>query len=83
MPYYVNFLILVIAIDSGTHVDCEWLIGKGLTLDPTKYFIILTNAFGNGLSSSPSNQPEPYNGPRFPNVTLYGNKSGLETITIT
>ncbi|KAJ3328376.1 hypothetical protein HDU76_010082 [Blyttiomyces sp. JEL0837] len=58
---------------SGTHVDCEWLIGPGLTLDPTKYFIILTNAFGNGLSSSPSNQPAPYNGPRFPKVTLYDN----------
>lgn len=29
--------------------------------------------FGNGLSSSPSNQPPPYDGPRFPNVTLYDN----------
>lgn len=29
--------------------------------------------FGNGLSSSPSNQPQPYDGPRFPNVTLYDN----------
>jgi homoserine O-acetyltransferase len=29
--------------------------------------------FGNGLSSSPSNTPEPYNGPRFPNVTAYDN----------
>ncbi|KAJ3192699.1 hypothetical protein HK101_006121 [Irineochytrium annulatum] len=54
-------------------VDCEWLVGEGLALDPKRYFIILTNAFGNGLSSSPSNQPAPYNGPRFPNVTLYDN----------
>jgi homoserine O-acetyltransferase len=28
---------------------------------------------GNGLSSSPSNTPEPYNGPRFPQVTPYDN----------
>lgn len=29
--------------------------------------------FGNGLSSSPSNQPAPFDGPRFPNITLYDN----------
>ena len=28
---------------------------------------------GNGLSSSPSNNPEPHNGPRFPKVTAYDN----------
>ena len=29
--------------------------------------------FGNGLSSSPSNTPEPYNRARFPQVTIYDN----------
>src|SRR5262249_18530174 len=28
---------------------------------------------GNGLSSSPSNTPEPYNAARFPNITAYDN----------
>ena len=51
---------------SGQHTDNEWLIGAGMALDPDKYFIIIPNMFGNGLSSSPSNTPEPYNGPRFP-----------------
>src|SRR6201994_1373763 len=58
---------------SGQHYDNEWLIGEGMALDPKKYFIIIPNMLGNGLSSSPSNTPEPYNGPRFPNVTACDN----------
>ena len=51
---------------SGQHYDNEWLVGKGMALDPDKYFIIIPNMSGNGLSTSPSNTPPPYNGPRFP-----------------
>lgn len=58
---------------SGFHSDNEWLIGEGMALDPTKYFIIIVSAFGNGLSSSPSNTAAPYNQARFPHVTLYDN----------
>jgi homoserine O-acetyltransferase len=58
---------------SGQHVDNEWLIGAGMALDPARYFIIIPNMFGNGLSSSPSNTPEPYNKSRFPQVTAYDN----------
>jgi homoserine O-acetyltransferase len=58
---------------SGQHTDNEWLIGEGMALDPKKYFIIIPNMLGNGLSSSPSNTPEPYNGPRFPRVTACDN----------
>lgn len=58
---------------SGQHYDNEWLVGDGMALDPGRYFIIIPNMLGNGLSSSPSNYPEPYNGPRFPNVTAYDN----------
>lgn len=58
---------------TGFPSDNEWLIGKGMALDPTKYFIIIVSAFGNGYSSSPSNTPAPFNGPRFPKVTLYDN----------
>jgi homoserine O-acetyltransferase len=58
---------------SGQHYENEWLIGPGRALDPEKYFIIVPNMLGNGLSSSPSNTPEPYNGPRFPQVTAYDN----------
>jgi homoserine O-acetyltransferase len=58
---------------SGQHYENEWLIGEGMALDPSKYFIIIPNMLGNGLSSSPSNTPEPYNKARFPLVTAYDN----------
>jgi homoserine O-acetyltransferase len=50
-----------------------WLIGPGKALDPEKLFIITSELFGNGRSSSPSNTPEPYHGPRFPTVTIRDN----------
>lgn len=58
---------------SGQHYDNEWLIGAGMALDPEKYFIVIPNMLGNGLSSSPSNTPPPYDGARFPNVTACDN----------
>ena len=40
------------------HSDIEWLIKPDSILDPSQYFIIVPNMFGNGLSSSPSNHPD-------------------------
>lgn len=57
----------------GTHLDNEWLIGKGRAFDPDRYFIIVPNMLGNGISSSPSNTPAPYAGPAFPHVTVEDN----------
>lgn len=37
------------------HSDIDWLIRPDSILDPTKYFVIIPNMFGNGLSTSPSN----------------------------
>ncbi|MFP5019677.1 alpha/beta fold hydrolase [Pseudonocardia phyllosphaerae] len=55
---------------SGWHTDNEWLIGPGHTLDPEQYFVIVPNMLGNGISSSPSNTPPPYDRARFPGVTF-------------
>jgi len=55
------------------HVQNEWLIGNGMALDPQKYFIIIPNLLGNGLSSSPSNTPPPFDRANFPQVTIYDN----------
>ena len=44
----------------------EWLSGPGHALDTSQLFLITTELFGNGHSSSPSNTPEPFHGPRFP-----------------
>lgn len=53
------------------HYDFEWLIAPGKALDPDKYFIVIVNLFGNGLSTSPSNVKMPYREGRFPLVTMY------------
>jgi homoserine O-acetyltransferase/O-succinyltransferase len=37
------------------HSDIDWLIRPDGILDPSRWFIIIVNMFGNGLSSSPSN----------------------------
>jgi homoserine O-acetyltransferase/O-succinyltransferase len=55
------------------HTDIEWLIGPGRILDPSKYFIIIANKFGNGLSTSPSTLPMPHNNGRYPVFTHWDN----------
>lgn len=71
----------------GTHNECQFPIGPGKPLDPDKYFIVLTNLTGNGLSSSPSNTPAPFDGPRFPVMTILDNvrlqKRLTDTLDIT
>jgi homoserine acetyltransferase len=54
---------------SGLISDNEWLIGSDKTLNPAKYFIIITALFGNGQSISPSNSKIA----PFPDVTFYDN----------
>ena len=49
-----NAILMVTAI-GGNHHRIDYLIGPGRALDPSKYFIIATDAIGNGLTTSPSN----------------------------
>ncbi len=46
-------------------------------LDPSKLFLITSEEFGNGRSSSPSNTPEPFHGPRFPVMTIRDNVNAV------
>ncbi|MBI1311104.1 alpha/beta fold hydrolase [bacterium] len=55
------------------HPDIDWLIQPDGILDPERYFIIIPNMFGNGLSSSPSNLPEPFGPGRWPLFTHVDN----------
>ncbi|HEX4337089.1 MAG TPA: alpha/beta fold hydrolase [Polyangiaceae bacterium] len=57
---------------TGTHRENARLVGEGRALDPTRYFIVVPNLFGNGVSSSPSNHPT-QGGPDFPCVAEYDN----------
>jgi len=61
----------------------EWLIGPGKALDPTKQFLITSELFGNGRSSSPSNTPEPFHGPRFPITTIRDNVEAVHQLLTT
>ena len=58
----------------------EWLIGPDRALDPSQLFLVATELFGNGRSSSPSNTPEPYHGPRFPVMTIRDNVEAVHRL---
>jgi homoserine O-acetyltransferase len=58
----------------------EWLIGADKALDPAKLFLVATELFGNGHSSSPSNTPEPFHGPRFPVTTIRDNVEAVHRL---
>lgn len=63
--------ILIPTWYSGTSKIWEDVyIGPGRALDPEKYFIVVVNQLGSGLSISPHNAPFPSNGPRFPHVRI-------------
>src|ERR1700692_3883978 len=50
------------------HPDLEWLIGPDKILDPERWFIVIPDMFGNGLSSSPSDTAD------YPSlVTIFSN----------
>ena len=53
------------------HYDTEWLVAPGATLDPDRYFVIIPNLFGNGLSSSPSNSADKFAGSTYPDVSYH------------
>jgi len=66
-------VILMPTFYGSQHPDNEAMIGAGRALDPERYFIVMPNMFGNGLSSSPSTTPPPLDRAAFPHVTLYDN----------
>ena len=73
----------VVLLPSYYMADChgyKWLIGPDKALDTTKLFLVATELFGNGHSSSPSNTPEPYHGPRFPVTTIRDNVEAVHRL---
>lgn len=63
--------ILVPTWYSGTSKIMEQVyIGGGHALNPAKYFIIVVNQIGSGLSTSPHNAGADQSGPRFPKVRI-------------
>jgi homoserine O-acetyltransferase len=66
----------------ATHRGYEWLMGPGKALDTARLFLVATELFGNGHSSSPSNTPEPYHGPRFPVTTIRDNVEAVHQLLV-
>ncbi len=64
----------------GDHHGYDFLIGPGKALDPSRYFIIATDQFADGLSSSPSNTPPPFAGPDFPQIAIRDNVSATHQL---
>ena len=63
--------ILVPTWYSGTSgIMGQVYIGNGHALDPDKYFIVVVNQIGNGLSTSPHNTPAPHGMAGFPKVRI-------------
>ena len=63
-----------------------WLVQSAKSpdhaLDPSKLFLITSEEFGNGRSSSPSNTPEPFHGPRFPVMTIRDNVNAVHRMLV-
>jgi homoserine O-acetyltransferase len=63
--------ILITTWYSGTHRSfADFYIGAEHALNPEKYFIVVINQLGNGLSSSPHNTDGPHAMGRFPHVRI-------------
>lgn len=62
--------ILFPVMFSGTHAAMAPYVGEGLALDPSKYFIVIPNQLGGGLSTSPHNTSGPYQAGYFPDLAI-------------
>jgi homoserine O-acetyltransferase/O-succinyltransferase len=63
--------ILVTTWYSGTHqIFRDVYIGPDHALDPDKYFIVVIDQIGSGLSTSPHNAPDEISMSRFPQVRI-------------
>ena len=65
--------ILVLTSYSATHEDAEDLFSASDVLDLSDYCVVVINMLSNSESSSPSNTPAPFDGPRFPLMTVHDN----------
>lgn len=55
------------------HHGYDFLIGPDKALDPGEYYLVAAEMFASSGSSSPSNTPSPFDGPRFPLIAIRDN----------
>lgn len=68
-----NAILVPSSYSANNNNELGFLLRGGAALDPEQYFVVRTNMFANGLSSSPSNTPAPQDGPRFPQIAMRDN----------
>ena len=66
-------VVLIPTFYGGRHTDTEYFMMAGRAINPEKYFVVIPNMFGNGLSSSPSNTDGAFGRGAFPLMSLYDN----------
>lgn len=67
-PEKSNAVLMVTAI-GGNHHRIDFMIGPGKGIDTDRYFVIKTDAIGNGITTSPSTSARQH-GPDFPHFTV-------------
>ena len=65
--------VLIPSWYGGNHHGYDFLIGPDAALDPAEYFVIVTEMFASGGSSSPSNADPPQTHEEFPSVSIRDN----------
>lgn len=65
--------VLLPSYYTGTSSSYDAMIGPGRALDPERWFIVTTDMFGNGRSTSPSHAATPAGRAAFPAVTIADN----------
>jgi homoserine O-acetyltransferase len=58
---------------AAQHLDTQWLIEPGGILDPERWFVVIPDMMGNGLSTSPSNTAPPFDRSRYPHWSIHDN----------
>jgi len=61
--------VLLLTWFNGKSKDLEGSVGTGKLLEPGQYFVVMIDALGNGISTSPSNSPT-QGKEQFPRMTM-------------
>jgi len=73
-------LVLYPTSYAAHHGDVDWLIGSGRVLDPARWFVVIPNQLGNGLSTSPSTLGDPFTAGRAPAFSHLDNLAAQERL---
>src|SRR5262249_8560268 len=66
----------------ATHQGSHGPIGPAMALDTAPMSLVATELCGTAHSSSPSNPPEPFHGPRFPVMTIRDNVDAVHRLLV-